>query len=205
MPTDQRHFPIVEASKAWRKNTRTFVALANETVASEYAHFGDSSEVWGYYPDDEPLKGLHPGDSRAALTPFLAHEVCTISLIHILNFYSYLLVFTCIFTQPAQLVHEWFSFFLLGTCRADIASICLSCGTMPPCAIILFVLNLKIRLNFIHYTDIGECCSRQQKWFWSTITACTSSYRCKAMHALFFVSFFSVSCRTIFCTQVVLY
>ncbi|KAL0040094.1 hypothetical protein WJX79_006208 [Trebouxia sp. C0005] len=74
MPTDKRHFPIVEASRAWRKDIRTLVALANETVASEYAHFGNSSEVWGYYPDDEPLKGLHPGDSRAALTPFLAHE-----------------------------------------------------------------------------------------------------------------------------------
>ncbi|KAL0044069.1 hypothetical protein WJX82_007075 [Trebouxia sp. C0006] len=74
MPTDKRHFPIVEASKAWRKEMRTFVALANETVASGYAHFEDSSEVWGYYPDDEPLKGLHPGDSRAALTPFMAHE-----------------------------------------------------------------------------------------------------------------------------------
>ncbi|DBA83020.1 TPA: hypothetical protein ACH3X1_006796 [Trebouxia sp. C0004] len=74
MPTDQRHFPIVEASKAWRKSMRTFVALANETVSSQYAQPGNSSEVWGYYPDDEPLKGLHPGDSRAALTPFLAHE-----------------------------------------------------------------------------------------------------------------------------------
>ena len=91
MPTDKRHFPIVEASKAWRKEMRTFVALANETVASGYAHFENSLEVWGYYPDDEPLKGLHPGDSRAALTPFMAHEVCNISLTYIL--YSLLLTY----------------------------------------------------------------------------------------------------------------
>jgi len=95
MPTDKRHFPIVEASKAWRKDMRTFVALANETVASEYAHFGDSPEVWGYYPDDEPLKGLHPGDSRSALTPFLAHEVCNIPLHR-----SY-----TVFAQAIQLLH----------------------------------------------------------------------------------------------------
>ena len=94
MPTDKRHFPIVEASKAWRKEMRTFVALANETVASGYAHFEDSSEVWGYYPDDEPLKGLHPGDSRAALTPFMAHEVCNISLTYIL----YSLLFTYVYS-----------------------------------------------------------------------------------------------------------
>lgn len=104
MPTDQRHFPIVEASKAWRKNMRTLVAMANETVASEYAHFGDSSEVWGYYPDDAPLKGLHPGDSRAALTPFLAHEVCILSLTYILYLYSYLLMYSCISIQPPQLL-----------------------------------------------------------------------------------------------------
>ena len=94
MPTDKRHFPIVEASKAWRKEMRTFVALANETVASGYAHFEDSSEFWGYYPDDEPLKGLHPGDSRAALTPFMAHEVCSISLTYIL----YSLLFTYVYS-----------------------------------------------------------------------------------------------------------
>ena len=131
MPTDQRHFPIVEASKAWRKEMRTFVALANETVASGYAHFGDSSEVWGYYPDDEPLKGLHPGDSRAALTPFMAHEVCNISLGHILYFYSYSLMFNCIVTQPTQFLHEWPFSLLLGICKAPIALICLLWSKHP--------------------------------------------------------------------------
>ncbi|KAL3156131.1 hypothetical protein ABBQ32_012426 [Trebouxia sp. C0010 RCD-2024] len=74
LPTDKRHFPIVEASKAWRKDMRTYVALGNETVAAAHAVTSESQEVWGYWPDDNPLKGLHPGDSRAALTPFLAHE-----------------------------------------------------------------------------------------------------------------------------------
>jgi len=76
MPTDERHFPIVESSKAWRRDMRTFVALANETVAAEHSKSSGSREVWGYYPDDNPLKGLHPGDTRAAIAPFMAHEVC---------------------------------------------------------------------------------------------------------------------------------
>lgn len=75
MPTDERHFPIIEASKAWRKDLRTYVALANESVAAQHTQNRSSQEVWGYYPDDKPLKGLHPGDTRAALAPFLAHEV----------------------------------------------------------------------------------------------------------------------------------
>ena len=54
---------------------RTYVALSNESVAAAHAGTSGSQEVWGYWPDDEPLKGLHPGDTRAALTPFLAHEV----------------------------------------------------------------------------------------------------------------------------------
>ncbi len=154
MPTDQRHF-------------RTFVTLANETVASEYAHFGDSSKVWVYYPDDESLKGLHPGDSRAALTPFLAHEVCNISLTHLLYIYSYLLIFTCVFihslSQYNNCMNGLFSFFWAHAGLPLPRSVC--CGTMPPRTIILFVLILKIRLNCLHYIVIGERCltTRQQK------------------------------------------
>lgn len=64
---------------------RTYVALSNETVAAAHAGTSGSQEVWGYWPDDEPLKGLHPGDTRAALTPFLAHEVwaCHMAMTHI--------------------------------------------------------------------------------------------------------------------------
>ena len=57
------------------QDMRTYVALSNQTVAAAHAATSGSQEVWGYWPDDEPLKGLHPGDTRAALTPFLAHEV----------------------------------------------------------------------------------------------------------------------------------
>lgn len=58
------------------QDMRTYVALSNQTVATAHAATSESQEVWGYWPDDEPVKGLHPGDTRAALTPFLAHEVC---------------------------------------------------------------------------------------------------------------------------------
>ena len=57
------------------QDMRTYVALSNETVAAAHMGTSESQEIWGYWPDDEPLKGLHPGDTRAALTPFLAHEV----------------------------------------------------------------------------------------------------------------------------------
>lgn len=57
------------------QDMRTYVALSNQTVAEAHTATSGSQEVWGYWPDDEPLKGLHPGDTRAALTPFLAHEV----------------------------------------------------------------------------------------------------------------------------------
>ena len=58
------------------QDMRTYVALSNQSVAAAHGATSESQEVWGYWPDDEPVKGLHPGDSRAALTPFLAHEVC---------------------------------------------------------------------------------------------------------------------------------
>ena len=54
---------------------RTFVALNESALAASRMNDTDAQEVWGYYPDDWPLKGLHAGDSRAAITPFLAHEV----------------------------------------------------------------------------------------------------------------------------------
>lgn len=50
------------------------MALNDSDLAASRMN-GTDQEVWGYYPDDWPLKGLHAGDSRAALTPFLAHEV----------------------------------------------------------------------------------------------------------------------------------
>ncbi len=57
------------------QDIKTFVALNESALAATHPNLSGSTEIWGYYPDDWPLKGLHAGDTRAALTPFLAHEV----------------------------------------------------------------------------------------------------------------------------------
>ncbi len=57
------------------QDTKTFVALNESALAATHPNLSGSTEIWDYYPDDWPLKGLHAGDTRAALTPFLAHEV----------------------------------------------------------------------------------------------------------------------------------
>lgn len=57
------------------QEVRAFIALNDSQLVASRMNDTDPQEVWGYYPDDWPLKGLHAGDSRAALTPFLAHEV----------------------------------------------------------------------------------------------------------------------------------
>ena len=56
---------------------RTFVAVDDTALAATHPNATDAREIWGYYPDDSPLKGLHAGDTRAALAPFLAHQVWT--------------------------------------------------------------------------------------------------------------------------------
>lgn len=75
MPSDRSHLPLVEASRAWRKDIRAYVALNDTALAATHRNQTDAREIWGYYPDDWPLKGLHAGDTRAALTPFLAHQM----------------------------------------------------------------------------------------------------------------------------------
>lgn len=57
------------------QEVRAYVALNDSQLVANRLNDTDAQEIWGYYPDDWPLKGLHAGDSRAALTPFLAHEV----------------------------------------------------------------------------------------------------------------------------------
>ena len=57
------------------QDIKSFVALNESALAATHPNLTGSTEIWGYYPDDWPLKGLHAGDTRAALTPFLAHEV----------------------------------------------------------------------------------------------------------------------------------
>ncbi|DBA79457.1 TPA: hypothetical protein ACH3X2_007729 [Trebouxia sp. C0005] len=74
MPSDRSHLPLVEGTRSWRKDIKSFVALSESALAATHPNLTGSNEIWGYYPDDWPLKGLHAGDTRAALTPFLAHE-----------------------------------------------------------------------------------------------------------------------------------
>ena len=57
------------------QDIRTFVAVDETALAATHPNATDAREIWGYYPDDSPLKGLHAGDTRAALAPFLAHQV----------------------------------------------------------------------------------------------------------------------------------
>ena len=57
------------------QDIRTFVAMDDAALAATHPNMTDAREIWGHYPDDLPLKGLHAGDTRAALTPFLAHQV----------------------------------------------------------------------------------------------------------------------------------
>ena len=39
-------------------------------AGAEYASAGN--ETWSFFPDDDPPRSWYPGDSRAALAPFLA-------------------------------------------------------------------------------------------------------------------------------------
>lgn len=57
------------------QDIRTFVAVDETALAATHPSATEAREIWGYYPDDSPLKGLHAGDTRAALAPFLAHQV----------------------------------------------------------------------------------------------------------------------------------
>ncbi len=61
---------------------QTYIAV--EEITEECVSGSTPEEVWGQYPDDQPLEGYpkehplraeQPGDTRAALTPMLAHEV----------------------------------------------------------------------------------------------------------------------------------
>lgn len=36
----------------------------------------EHNEIWQHYLNDSPPRSRDPGDSRAAVTPFLAHQVC---------------------------------------------------------------------------------------------------------------------------------
>ncbi|KAK9867583.1 hypothetical protein WJX84_007677 [Apatococcus fuscideae] len=75
VPTDSLHIELVEAGRQWHKGIRTFLAVNDSAVVDakqkEAAVF---KETWQFAADDAQLKALHPGDSRAALAPFQAHQ-----------------------------------------------------------------------------------------------------------------------------------
>ena len=57
---------------------KTVVTVNDPALVSKFAaEAGASDEVWVDYPDDgPPLRAKHPGDPRAAFTPWLAHQAC---------------------------------------------------------------------------------------------------------------------------------
>lgn len=56
---------------------KTVVTVNEWDMVTKYAAEAQSfNEIWVNYADDEPpLRAKHPGDPRAALTPWLAHKV----------------------------------------------------------------------------------------------------------------------------------
>ena len=65
----------MRSDQACLQGIRTLLAV-NSTVVVEHEYGREvSHESWRYYPDDNPPRGLHPGDTRAALAPYLAHHV----------------------------------------------------------------------------------------------------------------------------------
>ncbi|KAK9822059.1 hypothetical protein WJX74_004369 [Apatococcus lobatus] len=75
IPTDNLHMELVEAGRQWHKGIRTYLAVNDSSVvAAKQQEAPAFQETWELFADDQHLKALHPGDSRAALAPFLAHQ-----------------------------------------------------------------------------------------------------------------------------------
>ncbi|KAK9815274.1 hypothetical protein WJX72_000949 [[Myrmecia] bisecta] len=74
IPTNEAHSVIVAAGRSWRQGIRAFIASDAELSDEQKAERRAFNETWCNYPNDEPLRSYYPGDSRAALVPFLAHR-----------------------------------------------------------------------------------------------------------------------------------
>ena len=61
---------------------KTVVTVNEWDLVTKYAAEAKGfNEIWVNYADDEPpLRAKHPGDPRAALTPWLAHKVNLLTL-----------------------------------------------------------------------------------------------------------------------------
>lgn len=73
-PVDMPHLPLAIASRAWRKGVRTVIANNFHPTEAMIEEGKLHNETWVYYPDDNPLRSMYGGDSRAALMPFIAHK-----------------------------------------------------------------------------------------------------------------------------------
>jgi hypothetical protein len=51
------------------------VALDAQPSAEQQSEAAAAGETWVFYPNDLPKRSAYSGDTRWALTPFLAHQV----------------------------------------------------------------------------------------------------------------------------------
>lgn len=77
VPSDLKHRLLVESSKAWRKDMRTYIAVNTSLLPLPRPISPSDTEIWRSYPDD--VEAMMKVDSqtwepRMALTPFFAHE-----------------------------------------------------------------------------------------------------------------------------------
>ena len=55
---------------------RTFIASNKVLTLKQQQEAAQlHNETWTWWPDDEPRRSMYQGDTRAAIVPFLAHEV----------------------------------------------------------------------------------------------------------------------------------
>ena len=54
---------------------QTYLATSyKENATADMSYSAAANETWQHYPDDSPQRSWYPGDSRAALAPFLAFQ-----------------------------------------------------------------------------------------------------------------------------------
>lgn len=62
-------------SLAFFQGLQTYLATSyEENATASLLYDSELNETWKYYPDDNPQRSWYPGDSRAALAPFLAFK-----------------------------------------------------------------------------------------------------------------------------------
>lgn len=59
----------------WAQGIRTVVAMDAYPTEEQRRGAAEAEETWVFYPNDLPKRSAYSGDTRWALTPFLAHQV----------------------------------------------------------------------------------------------------------------------------------